>query len=176
MAANPTQSVRTPRLHASSPRLGEGMGIAKAQTWIVVSAITTAGMYLLRRLVEGTGIGATGSKGAVSAILGSGSPPPTETWIVAYGFTYTTLAVVALGAPELAAAFAILILTVNAINNGITVTSDIGKLEGYGTAAARPSSSTIVIGAAPVTPPGVRAANIIAAQEAAHNNQYRWDG
>ena len=108
------------------------LNAAHAQKWILASAIVVAGMYLVRRLVEGAGVIGVGSNTNNSrtlALLGSGPPPPLETWLVAYGVSYTGLAIIALGAPELAAAFAILVMVVNVINNGATVSRDLTALQ-----------------------------------------------
>ena len=121
-----------PKTPTKTPQLGTGMSTGKAQGWIIVSAIVTGGMYFLRRMVETADIGTSTSKSKIEAVLGSGAPPALETWLLAYGITYFGLAIMAMAAPELAAAFAILVLAVNGINNGVTVAADIGGLEGGG--------------------------------------------
>lgn len=114
---------------ARAPRLGHGFSTERAGRWIIVSGLITAAMYLLRMEMQGVSTATGDKKLSPRAILGSGPPPPLEMWIISYTVAYGGLAVIALGAPELAAAFAILLLAVNGINNGINIVADINGLQ-----------------------------------------------
>lgn len=109
-------------------RPAQGFTSSRAQTWVLGSALITALIYGFRRTVEG--ISNTPQKGKVASLLGSGAPAPLAQWAVAYGTAYLMLAVLALGAPELAASLAMMAVVGNVINNGISITTDIAGLEG----------------------------------------------
>jgi hypothetical protein len=83
-----------------------------AERWIVASAMVVAGVWGYRRLREGTA-----SPSSLKNVVGVGAPAPLGQFAVAWGTVYLTLAVVALGAPELAGAFAILIMAGDLLTN-----------------------------------------------------------
>lgn len=105
-----------------APRAGTRSHV-KAEGYVLVAMITTAGMYGVRYVLEGADE-ITGHK--IRSLIGDGPVPPLETWVIAYGIVYFGLAVIAVGAPELASALAILLLVTDLLNNGQEVSKDLG--------------------------------------------------
>lgn len=87
------------------------MNQQQAQSAVSISAFVVAAIYAYRRLVESS----TTAKPAAS----------TGHFVIGFGFTYTTLAVLAQGAPELGGMFAILVVVGDILTNGKALTADI---------------------------------------------------
>jgi hypothetical protein len=101
----------------------------QAERWIVTSALIVAGIYAYRRLIEQP----ASPPVKLKQIAGVGQLPPLGAWATAWGFTYLVIAVIATAAPELAAAFAILIATGELLTNSGSIFADVGKQEKTGT-------------------------------------------
>lgn len=127
---------------APSARPAQGFTSARAQRWILASAIVIALTYSLRRIVEpATEAPARGGK--ASRLAGAGSPPPSLShWAVAYGAGFAMLALVAMAAPELAASLAALTVTGTLLANGTSIVADIAGLEGTGGTHNLPGGGT----------------------------------
>lgn len=98
------------------------MDQATAERWVTISALTVAGVYAYRRLIEPSGPPATLKK-----LVGVGELPPLGAWATAWGFTFLVVSVIAEAAPGLGGAFAILIMTGDLLANGSSVFADVGK-------------------------------------------------
>lgn len=99
--------------------------MATAQTVIVTSAIVVGGVWGYRKLVEPhASAPATGSLASLAGV--EPAPASTAQFLPAYAFTFLSLSVIAVGAPELAKGFAALIAVADLLTNGLTVFSDIG--------------------------------------------------
>jgi hypothetical protein len=105
-----------------------GFSSQKAEKWIVVSALLTAAIYGFRRLVEGEGT-PTPSTSKARAFLGQGTPPDFAQYLIAWGAGYGFLALFALAVPELAAAFAMLVLLVSVLESGGQLATDLQTIE-----------------------------------------------
>jgi hypothetical protein len=154
---------------APSPRPAQGFGTARAQKWILAAAILTAVIYGFRRALEPSVAQAPARGGTTSKLAGAGSPPPSlGHWAVAYGAGFVLLSFLSLGAPEVAASIAMLMVAGTAITNGTALVTDIQTLEGTGKTAqpllpplpppgtAGPAGATGNAAAAPASgpPPG----------------------
>ena len=93
-----------------------------AEKAITTSALMVAGVYIYRRLTEGSGT-ATGTKTA--QLLGQGSPPSVGTFITAWGAAYLIMAIMATASPGLGGGFAILAATGDLLSNGQQIFADI---------------------------------------------------
>jgi len=120
------------------------MDKATAERWVIISALTVAGVYAYRRLIEPSGPPATLKK-----IVGVGELPPLGAWATAWGFTFLTVSVIAEAAPGLGGAFAILIMAGDVLANGSSLFADVGKQQtnpqatAAGAAAAGAASSAV---------------------------------
>jgi hypothetical protein len=115
---------------APAPRPAQTFTTARAQQWVLASAIVVAVVYVFRSLVEPAMTTAPAKGSKVSAILGAGSPPPAlGTWAISYGAGFIFLAVISLAAPELAATLALMTATGSLLANGQSVASDLANLE-----------------------------------------------
>jgi hypothetical protein len=112
-------------------RPAQGFTTGRAQKWILTSAIITGVIYMFRRLVYE---GGTVKQAATAArVAGHGNPPPPlSQWATAWIGGYLLLAVLAVGAPEIAGSFAILALAGDLLTNGIGIVADLAQLEGKG--------------------------------------------
>lgn len=82
-----------------------------AQTAVSISAFLVAGIYIYRRL---------------NAEAGSAKPPPSAAhFLIGFGFTYITLAILAAGAPALGGMMAILVATGDTLVNGQAILGDV---------------------------------------------------
>lgn len=138
-------------MNAPTPRPAQGFTSSRAQSWVLGSAMITALIYGFRRTVEGA-TPSTVQKGKVNSLLGSGTPAPLNQWLIAYGAAYLMLAVLALGAPELAASLAMMAVIGNVITNGLTITGDLAALEAGGTPAQQSAAANAAGKAAPAIP------------------------
>jgi hypothetical protein len=111
----------------------------QAEKTIVTSALVVAGIYAYRRMTEQPAAPPI----TLKQVAGVGQLPPLGAWATAWGFTYLVIAVVAVGAPELAAAFAILIATGDLLTNAKSIFGDVGKQEGQAPAASTSTASTL---------------------------------
>jgi hypothetical protein len=118
----------------SSPSVGRpahGFTTGRAQKWVLTAAILVAVMYAFRRIVEPSVTTAPARGGTAAKITGAGSPPPAlGQWAVSYGVGFLLLSVIALGAPELAASVAMLMVAGSFLTNGTSLIADISGLEG----------------------------------------------
>lgn len=145
------------RAHAPGVgRPARGFTTARAQRWIIVTAVLTAVIYTFRRLVEPTTPSSTGStRPSLARLAGSGPPAPLEQWAVSYTVAFLGLAILALGAPELAASLALMMLAGNLLTNGVTITADITHLNAQPTTSPpAPILSTTTAPAATTSAPG----------------------
>lgn len=119
-----------PALTAPAPRPGQGLSSARAQRWVLAAAIVVGLTYALRRFVEpGMSIPPRGGRNA--RLAGTGSPPPAlPQWAVAYGAGFMILGLVALPAPEVAAALSVLVVTGTLLGNGLALADDLRELQG----------------------------------------------
>jgi hypothetical protein len=121
---------------------------SQAEKWVVSSALVVAGIYAYRRLTEKP----TSPPVTAKQIAGVGQLPPLGPWTTAWGFTFLVVALVATAAPELGAAFAVLIAVGDLMTNAQSIMADVGVQEG-----AKASSSS------PAYPAGTATAAAIAA-------------
>lgn len=116
---------------APTVRPAQGFGTAKAQRWILASALIVGMTYMLRRFVEPTVTDAPARGGKAQRLAGHGSPPPSLAhWSTAYAAGFMFLALLALPAPELAASIAVLATTGTLLSNGLAIAADLGNLQG----------------------------------------------
>jgi len=136
----------------SSPGVGrpaQGFTSARAQRWVLTAAILTAVIYTFRRIVEPSVLTAPPRGGTTAKLTGSGSPPPSlGHWAVAYGTGFVLLSVLTLGAPEVAASLAMLMVAGSALTNGSSLVADVTGLEGKST------TKTVKAPVTPVAGPG----------------------
>jgi hypothetical protein len=100
----------------------------QAERWVTVSALVVAGVYAYRRLTETPGQPPV----TVKELAGVGELPPLGAWATAWGFTFLVVAVIATAAPELGAAFAILIATGDLLTNAQSIFKDVGAQQKTG--------------------------------------------
>ncbi|HWD76348.1 MAG TPA: hypothetical protein VG371_14500 [Solirubrobacteraceae bacterium] len=119
---------------ATSPGVGrpaQGFTTGRAQRWVLTAAILTAVIYAFRRTVEPAASTAPAKGGKAAALLGAGSPPPPlGQWAVAYATGFVFLSLLTLGAPELAASLAGMMVVGGLLTNGNSIATDISQLEG----------------------------------------------
>ena len=127
------------------------MNDAAAEQWVTVSALTVAGVYAYRRLTEGAGQPPATAK----KLVGVGELPPLGAWATAWGFTFLVVAVMATAAPELGAAFAILIATGDLLANASSIFGDVGAQEktvptspAVNVSSVNPTGTTVPLGVA----------------------------
>jgi hypothetical protein len=135
------------------------MDQATAERWVTISALTVAGIYAYRRLIEPSTPPATLKK-----LAGVGELPPLGAWATAWGFTFLAVSVIAEAAPGVGGAFAILIMAGDVLANGASVFADVGKQQqtttGKQATAGQVQAATVptIIGATipldPVQPAG----------------------
>lgn len=122
-------------------RPAKGFTAQRAQQWVLAAAVITAVVYTFRRISEGAVSTAPAKGGKVSALLGTGSPPPPlGQWAIAYGAGFTLLALVSVAAPELAGSLAMLELVGCVLGNGNALAGDLSKLEGNAKAKTTPAA------------------------------------
>lgn len=100
------------------------MNQQSAEKAVTISALIVAGVYIYRRLTEGTGP-ATGSK--LAQLAGQGSPPPAGVFITAWGITYLVISILASASPGFGGSFAILVATGDLLSNTQQVANDINQ-------------------------------------------------
>jgi hypothetical protein len=98
-----------------------------AQQAIVVSAVTTAGVYFYRRLAEPAIPAKTGKKTSAAALAGAGPPPPLGRFIVGYGVAYFGIALAAAADPSFGGWMAILLMASVLMANGLALSADINQ-------------------------------------------------
>jgi len=125
------------------------MNDSAAERWVTISALTVAGVYAYRRLTETPGQPPVTAK----ELAGVGELPPLGAWATAWGFTFLVVAVIATAAPELGAAFAILIATGDLMTNASSILADVGQQEkNTGASAADVNVATGATATAPHAP------------------------
>ena len=105
-----------------------------AERAVTTSALIVAGVYIYRRLTEGSGTSG-GSKAA--QLLGQGSPPSVGTFITAWGAAFLMMSIAAQASPGLGGSFAILAATADVLSNGQQIFNDVNSKVG-GTAKKKP--------------------------------------
>ena len=158
MAAK-AHSRKAPLPRAPGPRPAQGFSSFRAQRWVMGAALVLAMTYAFRRLVENSVTSAPASGGKVASLLGTGKPPPPlGQWAIAYGAGFLMLSVLAMGAPEVAASLAMMVVVGSTLANGTTVVADIRQLEGKATVAVPTASGGAVLNSlgelAPAAVPG----------------------
>lgn len=118
---------------------------AKAESKIITSAILVFSVWAFRTLYEtGKTVGkaAGEQQGGLKQLAGlTAHPAHPAQFIVGFGFVFFVLSVAAMGAPEAAGNFAILIAVGSTLANGVQLFTDIGNATG-GAAAAEKGSTT----------------------------------
>ena len=114
---------------------------SQAEKWVVSSALVVAGIYAYRRLTETPGQPPVTAK----QIAGVGELPPLGPWTTAWGFTFLVVALMATAAPEVGAAFAVLIAVGDLMTNAQSIMADVGVQEGGSSAypAGTPTAKAI---------------------------------
>lgn len=109
---------------------------------MLTAAILTAIIYAFRRAVEPT-TNPTSSVASSKAagLVGAGAPPSLGRWATSYAAAFLMLSILALGAPELAASLAMMAVVGNLLTNGITIATDLTRLEGADSQANRTGST-----------------------------------
>jgi len=103
-----------------------------AERWVVVSAVTVAGIYAYRRLTEPAGPPTTLPK-----LMGIGELPALGAWATAWGFTFLVVSIMAEASPPLGGSFAILIMTADILTNAQSIIGDVNKQQkGAGASSA----------------------------------------
>jgi hypothetical protein len=117
----------------------------QAEKWVITSALVVAGVYGYRRLTEQP----TSPPVTLKELAGAGQLPPLGAWATAWGFTFLVVSIIATAAPELGAAFAILIATGDLMTNAQSIFKDVGAQSG---SSAAPAATAPAI-TAPLTQP-----------------------
>jgi hypothetical protein len=120
------------------------MSQATAERWVTISAVTVAGIYAYRRLIEPSTPPAT-----VKKLMGVGELPPLGSWATAWGFTFLVVSVMAEASPGLGGSFAILIMTADVLTNSSNLFTDVGKQQK--TPAGVPSASQVIAATDPLS-------------------------
>jgi hypothetical protein len=120
------------------------MSQATAERWVTISAVTVAGIYTYRRLVEPSTPPAT-----VKKLMGVGELPPLGSWATAWGFTFLVVSVMAEASPGLGGGFAILIMTADILTNSASLFADVGKQQK--TPAGVPSGAQVLAATDPLS-------------------------
>lgn len=102
------------------------MNQQSAEKAVVASAIVVAGAWGYRKLVEPLATPQETSNPVRQLIGLEPNPAPAAQFLVGFGFTYLSLSIAVIAAPELAGAFAILIATGSILSNGAALFGDIG--------------------------------------------------
>ena len=120
-------------------RPAKGFTSARAEKWVMTSAIITAIVYVVRHLVEGESSPEPATS-AARAFLGQGSPPSISQWLIAYATGFLSLSILAALAPEIAASAAMFVVFATFIESGGQLATDLKNLEsGSGGSAALPA-------------------------------------
>lgn len=104
----------------------------KAEKTIVTCAIVVFAMWGFRSLYEmgnaPVEAGEAVHKGGLKELVGL-EPHPSHPgqFLVGFGFTFFVLSIVAMGAPELAASFAVLVAVGTTLTNGYSLFTDVNK-------------------------------------------------
>jgi hypothetical protein len=123
------------------------MNDTTAERWVVISAVTVAGVYGYRRMTEPAAPPVT-----IKKLAGVGELPPLGSFATAWGFTFLVVAVIATASPGLGGSFAILIATADLLTNSASLFADVGKQQkAPGQSAA--VQGKVATGAAQATPP-----------------------
>lgn len=125
-----------------------------AEKAITSSALIVAGIYIYRRMTEGSGA-PSGSKAA--QLLGRGSPPSVGTFVTAWGAAFLVISIMATASPGLGGSFAILAATADVLSNGQQIFGDVNaklgsKTKGKAGAPANPGPQALAQ-ATLLTPP-----------------------
>lgn len=139
----------------ASPTVGrpaQGFTSQRAQRWVLAAALLSAMIYGFRRIIEPVSGNTTSSGTAAQKLAGTGTPPTLSHWAIAYGAGFLMLSVISLGAPELAASLAMLMVVGELLSNGTTIVADITGLETSGTGqSGLPADVKLAAGAANIT-------------------------
>jgi hypothetical protein len=122
------------------------MDQAAAERWVTISAVTVAGIYAYRRLIEPSTPPAT-----VKKLMGVGELPPLGSWATAWGFTFLVVAIMAEASPPLGGSFAILIMTADILTNASNLFADVGKQQGATTSTGVPSAQQALAATDPLS-------------------------
>jgi hypothetical protein len=97
-----------------------------AEGTVLVASLVVAAVWAYRKLIEGSSVASKTNEPALRKVIGlEAKPANTAQFAVAFGFTFFTLSIGAMAAPELASAMAILIATGDVLANGASVFTDI---------------------------------------------------
>lgn len=96
---------------------------------VLTSSLVVLVIWGYRKLIEPAGAaGTTSADAGLRKVIGlEPTPANAAQFTIAFGFTYFTLSIAAMGAPELASAMAILIATGDVLANGASVFTDVSK-------------------------------------------------
>jgi hypothetical protein len=137
------------------------MSSSTAERWVTISALLVAGVYIYRRLTEGSGQ-ASGSK--LAQLTGKGSPAPIGQFITAWGFAYLVISVIASASPGLGGSFAILVAAGDLLGNAQQVSKDVnaklgvpsGTAPAAGANASPPAATSFSAGSTSAAGPGFK--------------------
>lgn len=105
---------------------------SQAQSAITSSAVVVAALYGFRKLLEPEQP-EPDAKAGPEDLIGFGPMPPFGVFVVGWGFSFMTLAVLATWQPDLAGYFAVLIMLGALMGNGVPVSAHVTeKLRGSG--------------------------------------------
>ncbi len=107
------------------------MNSDQAHDAVTLSAMTVAGVYTYRKLVE------------------SKPSSPTSHFVIGFGFVYVTLAVLADEAPALGGMLALLIAVSDLLVNGVAIIGDLSDALKATAAVTKPTTTTPAAPAAP---------------------------
>lgn len=92
---------------------------------VVVSAVTVAGIYAYRKLIE-PAVPATGKHG-IASLVGVGAPAPLGRFIVGYGVSFFVISLMATADPNFGGWMAILLMTAALLANGMSLSADVNN-------------------------------------------------
>lgn len=110
------------------PRTPGAGGRKPAEGTVLVSSLVVLALYAYRKLIEPSTVAKETREPVLRKIIGAEPRPASvEQFAVSFGFVFFSLSVAAMAAPELAAAFAILVATGYTLTNGASVFQDINR-------------------------------------------------
>lgn len=111
-----------------------------AEGTVMASSLVVLVLWGYRKLIEPATVNPKANEPALRQIIGAEPRPANSAqFAVAFGFVYLSLSILAMGAPELASAFAVLVATGYVLTNGASVFTDVTNQVSKQTA---PASST----------------------------------
>lgn len=96
-----------------------------AEQAVTSSAMIVAAVYAFRKLIEPAVPAATTTSGKAASLVGLGPPPPFSRFVVGWGVTYTVLAAITAGSPDVGGPLAILVAVGTILGNGTALSSDV---------------------------------------------------